>query len=217
MAGIAGRPFLDLLLRQLSRYGIQRIILATGHGSEVIESYFGTSALGMSLQYSVESEPLGTGGALRNATGLLGTEDVLVMNGDSYTDVDLAALAATHHAAGADVTMVVVPGEGRTDGGSVSAAADGRMTGFNEKREVANGRGINAGIYVIRKQLLLSIPDHMQISLEKEVLPRWLAEGREMRIFLHTGSCVDIGTPERFEKAQTVLAVSETEAGVVNK
>ena len=89
MAMVAGRPFLEILLLQLARYGFDRAILAVGYQRDVIQSYFGEIRFGLQLVYSPEPKALGTGGALRNAAGLLGTNNILVMNGDSYTDVDL--------------------------------------------------------------------------------------------------------------------------------
>src|ERR1017187_4110469 len=94
MSSIDGRPFLELLLRQLRRYGFQRVILAVGYEREVIYSHFGETAFGLKLTYPAESSPLGTGGALRNALGAVESETALIMNGDSYTDVDLSRFGA---------------------------------------------------------------------------------------------------------------------------
>src|SRR5262245_4985053 len=85
MADVAGRPFLELLLRQLRRHGFERAILAVGYQKHVIHSHFGGRAFGLHLAYSAESHPLGTGGALRNAAQLVRSESALIMNGDSYT------------------------------------------------------------------------------------------------------------------------------------
>src|SRR5208283_3386650 len=109
MADVAGRPFLELLLRQLHRHGIERAILAVGYQKDMIHSHFGEQAFGLCLAYSVEACPLGTGGALRNAAGLIESENLLIMNGDSYTDADLHQLAADYHEANADLSVVVVP------------------------------------------------------------------------------------------------------------
>src|SRR5271169_1384583 len=86
MADVAGRPFLELLLRQLGRHGFERAILAVGYQKDVIHSHFGEQAFGLHLAYSIETCPLGTGGALRNAADMIESDNVLVMNGDSYTD-----------------------------------------------------------------------------------------------------------------------------------
>ena len=102
MADVAGRPFLELLLRQLRRHGFERAILAVGYQKDMIYSHFGERAFGLDLAYSVESCPLGTGGALRNAADLIESENVLIMNGDSYTDADLGEFVVDHREAKAD-------------------------------------------------------------------------------------------------------------------
>src|SRR5882762_2898218 len=90
LASIGGRPFLDILLSQLRRHGFQHVILAVGYQRELIRSHFDNRAHDMSLEYSIESTPLGTGGALRNAVDFVQSDSVLIMNGDSYTDADLS-------------------------------------------------------------------------------------------------------------------------------
>jgi D-glycero-alpha-D-manno-heptose 1-phosphate guanylyltransferase len=109
LARVSGRPFLETLLRQLQRYGFQRVILAIGHAGADIQSHFGESFCGIDVVYSNESSPLGTGGALRNAAGCVRSSSCLVINGDSYTDVDLDKFVANHLEAEADASVVVVP------------------------------------------------------------------------------------------------------------
>src|SRR5580692_11258752 len=96
MAAIRGRPFMELLLKQLRRHGFSRIILSVGYKHEVIREYFGDGAFGLELVYSIEMSPLGTGGALRQALDDIKTDDFVVLNGDSYTNADLNALVANH-------------------------------------------------------------------------------------------------------------------------
>src|SRR6185312_11301036 len=88
MASVAGRPFLELLLRQLRRWGFERVVLAVGYQHEAIRSHFGAKAVGLDLLYSSELIPLGTGGALRNAAELVASDPAIVLNGDSSTDAD---------------------------------------------------------------------------------------------------------------------------------
>jgi NDP-sugar pyrophosphorylase family protein len=208
MAEVAGRPILELLLNQLRRHGFERVILAVGYQNEAIQAYFGERACGMRVEYSIESHPLGTGGALGNAAGLIERDHVLIMNGDSYTDADLTQFAAEHSASGADVSLVVVPFDARTDSGTVSVDASGRLTGFWEKQTAADARYVNAGIYMASRQILASIP-RGPVSLEQDLFPQWLVEGRNIRAFVWPGTCVDIGTPERLESAQRLLENAE--------
>jgi NDP-sugar pyrophosphorylase family protein len=209
LATIGGRPFLELLLAQLRRHQFERAILAVGYQKELIQSHFGSQAYGLNLEYSVESVPLGTGGALRNASDMIESENVLIMNGDSYTDADLMAFALDFQAAKADVSMLVVPADGRTDCGLVSVGVDRTVTGFVEKGFSAESSYVNAGIYMATKHTLCGIESGFRISLEQELFPRWLAGGKRLRAFIHSGTCVDIGTPERYRSAQDSLAQME--------
>jgi NDP-sugar pyrophosphorylase family protein len=211
LAAIAGRPFLEVLLRQLRRNGLERVILAVGYQGEAIQSQFQDRAFGLDIRYSIESHPLGTGGALRHAADLVESESVLAMNGDSYTDADLAALANVHRDSRADVSVVVVPPDGRGDCGSVKLAEDGTVVSFQEKPGPLEVVYINAGIYVMSRRFLLEIPPRNS-SLEQELVPRWLRERKLIQGFIHSGSCLDIGTPERYRNAQELLADTEPEA-----
>ena len=209
LASIGGRPFLGILLSQLRRHGFQRAILAVGFQNDLIRSHFGDRAHGLRLEYSIESEPLGTGGALRKAADRLESNEALIMNGDSYTDADLSAFALDYDKAKADVSMLVVPADGRVDCGLVSVDAGGRVLGFSEKQAMTGKQFVNAGIYMATKHILSAISPGIQLSLEKELFPRWLAEGKHLRAFAHPGECVDIGTPERYQSAQVSLASVE--------
>jgi NDP-sugar pyrophosphorylase family protein len=206
LANIGGRPFLEILLSQLRRHGFRRVILAVGYQKDLIQEHFGDRAFGLDLKYSIESAPLGTGGALRNAVDQIGSDTALIMNGDSYTDADLTAFVTDYRSAKADVSMLVVPADGRVDCGLVSVDANGRALGFKEKQSALGAQYVNAGIYVATKRRLGAIEPSMQVSLETDLFPRWLAEGRYLRAFIHVGECIDIGTPERYQSAQFTLA-----------
>lgn len=206
MAHVAGRPFLELLLQQLHRYGFSRAVLAVGYKRELIHSHFGERACGLDLAYAVESCPLGTGGALRNAVELVHSEDVLVMNGDSYTDVCLSELAASHREARADASLVVVPGDGRGDCGCVLVDDKDNVTSFEEKPAAFREAYVNAGIYMMSLEMLYETPLGTRTSLEQELLPEWLRRHKRIGAFICSSRCIDIGTPERYSSAQDVLA-----------
>jgi NDP-sugar pyrophosphorylase family protein len=212
MAEVAGRPFLELLLRQLRRHGFEQAILAVGYQKDMIHSHFGEGAFGLHLEYSAESRPLGTGGALRNAADLVRSESVLIMNGDSYTDADLSKFVAGHREARADASVVVVPADGRGDCGSVLVDVDGRLASFEEKLGAFRAPYVNAGIYAVSRPMLYEIPAGLEVSLERELLPRWLQQGRYIKGFVCLGRCIDIGTPERYRSAQDTLASVEVRA-----
>jgi NDP-sugar pyrophosphorylase family protein len=210
MASVADRPFLELLLRQLERNRFRRVVLAVGYENAAICEHFGVRAFGLDLVYSLECSPLGTGGAMRNALDLLAADAPLVMNGDSYTDVNLRQLVFDHQESGADASVVVVPVEERDDCGWVSVSQDHRVAKFEEKSSLPGSGYFNAGVYVLSRSLLQGIPSSIQVSVEKELFPRWLDEGKHVRAFVHKGVCVDIGTPERYQRAQRSLAEVET-------
>jgi NDP-sugar pyrophosphorylase family protein len=208
MADVAGRPFLEVLLRQLRRNGVERVVLAVGYQREAIQAQFRDRAFGMDVVYSVETEPLGTGGALRQAADRVLSDSVVALNGDSYTDADLAAFAAAHRESHADVSVVVVPPDGRGDCGSVKLAADGSVLSFQEKPGPLDVCYINAGIYMMSRRFLIENPAGAS-SLEKDWVPRWLAQGTKIQGFIHQGPCLDIGTPERYRSAQDLLVGAE--------
>jgi NDP-sugar pyrophosphorylase family protein len=206
MAEVAGRPFLELLLRQLCRHGFQRAILAVGYQRDAIRMHFGDHAFGLEIVYSEETYPLGTGGALRNAVEHITSDSLLVLNGDSYTNVDLTHFLDHCRETAADAGVVVVPADGRSDCGFALLDGDGRMEGFNEKQAPVDASYVNAGIYLLSRQMLLDVPTVEAVSLERELLPRWLREGKKIKGFIYSGECVDIGTPERYTLAQSALA-----------
>jgi NDP-sugar pyrophosphorylase family protein len=214
MANIAGRPFLELLLGQVKRCGFSRVVLSVGYKHEVIRQHFGDKAFGMDLVYSVEASPLGTGGALAQTAGDIATDTALVMNGDSYAAVDLGHLVAAHQKSGADATVVVMA-ETRKDAGSVLLDENGRVKAFAEKSDALNTRYQSAGIYIFKKTLCTAIPHTGKISLEEQLFPEWLAKGTRIDAFIFPGECIDIGTPERYLKAQETLAGVEREASVL--
>jgi mannose-1-phosphate guanylyltransferase len=197
---------------QLQRFGFRRVILAIGYAGTDIQSHFGGSFCGMDVEYSNESSPLGTGGALRNAAGRVRLGACLVMNGDSYTDLDLDKFVAAHLEVQADVSVVVVPADERGDTGSVLLDDDGNVVQFAEKERPYQRQHSNAGIYLLSREMLCGIPEGLPISLERELFPKWILEGRRIKAFVHPGKCVDIGTPERFQAAQEILAGVEVGA-----
>jgi D-glycero-alpha-D-manno-heptose 1-phosphate guanylyltransferase len=209
MARIGRRPFLEILLQQLHRHRFERVILAVGYRRAVIREHFGEEFFGLKLLYSPEGSPLGTGGAVRNAVEWVESDAALVMNGDSYIDANLGACVAYHRASLADVSLVVAPIDGRDDCGAIHVETDGVLRGFAEKQGSTAAPYLSAGIYVMSPRILYDIPIGVQVSLETEMFPRWLAEGRSMRAFISPGPCVDIGTPERYRSAQSDLAAVE--------
>ncbi len=214
MAKIGGRPFLEILLHQLKRQGVVRIILSLGLKQQMIREHFGKKTSGLHLCYSVEQVPLGTGGALRQSVAHVVTDNFLALNGDSYTDVNLDQLMMAHLNSKADITMAVIP-DSRSDAGSVVFDEEGKVTAFAEKQFVQGASYRSAGIYVLKKALVQEIASGVNISLEEHLFPKWLASGKHIQAFVSPTRCIDIGTPERYREAQGLLANVESAESII--
>ena len=204
MALIGGVPFLQLLTERLRCQGVDDVILGTGYMAEKIESYFGSgNKLAMRIRYSREHEPLGTGGALKLAEPLI-SDPVLVLNGDSYVEWSLVPMLELFRAKDADLLIVVQAVADVARYGSVALDQDGRVIQFIEKGIRAGPGLINAGVYLLRKQIVHELPADTAISLEREVFPRLLDRG--VYGLVCTGLFIDIGIPDDFKRAQALLA-----------
>ncbi len=204
LAQIGDRPFLELLVRQLQTQGIRRLVLCTGYLADQIESEFGDGRdLGVTIEYSREAQPLGTGGAVKLAQAYLeGAAEFLVMNGDSFLELDLSELLRFHRTHRGLATMAVIAVENAARYGTVRVASNHQITEFCEKTASDSPGLINAGAYVFSRALLERIPDG-PVSLEKDIFPNILDRGvyaAEQR-----GLFIDIGTPVDYARAQHLL------------
>ena len=205
LATVSGRPFLDLLTSELVREGFRKLILCVGHGGDqIIEHFRGRGDA--RFVFSVEDRSLGTGGAVRLALPRVTNAPFVVVNGDSFCRVRYAELLASHQRKAALATMVVTPPTERVDVGAVELAADQRLLSLNEKPAEVDARRqlVNAGIYVIEPRLIESVPENLPCSLERDILPRAIDKG-SCYGFRVEGPLVDIGTPERYQAAQSLL------------
>jgi D-glycero-alpha-D-manno-heptose 1-phosphate guanylyltransferase len=204
LADIGGRPFLTYLFDQLIAAGVRDVVLCTGYLGDQIPMIFGQSYGTLRLNYSQESIPLGTAGALRLALPLFKSKVVLVMNGDSYCEANLKEFWVWHGRWHANATLLLTKVSDAQRFGRVLLGADGTVTDFQEKGS-GNGRGwINAGIYLLNRHLLTEIPANRAVSLEREVFPAWI--GRGLYGFQSEARFVDIGTPEAYASAQSFFA-----------
>lgn len=204
LAPIAGRPFAAWLFDWLAGQGIRRVVLATGHGSRRIEEELGRRYAGLAVDYSREDTPLGTGGAIRLAMPRIDQEEILVLNGDSFCACDLGSLHQQHRERAAAGTMVLAWAESAGDYGKVTLNQASRVDGYQEKDPNAGPGWINAGMYLFRRDLLYDIPAGRPVSLEHELLPRWIPIGIDG--FLCEGAFLDIGVPERWRASADFLA-----------
>ena len=203
MALVAGVPFLQLLLEELKGEGIEEVILGTGYMADQIESFFGKGEnLGLCLRYSRESEPLGTGGAVKLAEPWL-SDPVVVLNGDSYAEWSLAGILDLFTRNGAKAVIVLQAVSDVTRYGSVTVDGGGRVIEFIEKGSRTGAGLINAGVYLLRREIVAGFPANETISLEKDVFPRLL--GGKVYGFVSEGLFIDIGVPADLLRAQTLL------------
>jgi len=168
LAPVAGRPFLAWLLGRLAASGMRRCILATGYLSDVIEHRIGTRWQGMEIAYSLEPEPLGTGGAIRLAANRLHGDAAHVLNGDTWLEYDPGALEDAARATGAPMAIALARVEDVARYGSVDVD-QGRVAGFREKGEAGPG-WINAGCYFLCADALAALPARHAFSFEQDVL-----------------------------------------------
>lgn len=211
MIAVNGAPFLQILLEDLERRGIRNFVLLTGYRGEMIEDYFRDGFSERSNIVCVrEDEPLGTGGAVRNAAPLA-TDPSLIVNGDTFFDADIEKLYEYHTAKGAEVTLSLIQVEDVSRYGSVDLDEDGRITGFREKDGRAWGPGlINAGLSIMTKDFIEALPARGAFSMEKEIFPTAAEEG-VMYGLVQQGAFFDIGTPESY--AQFAEYIRQTRYG----
>ena len=201
LASVGNKSFLELLIRQLKHQGIRRLIMCTGYLADQVENEFGDGrALDLEITYSKELEPLGTGGAVKLARSQLGdASEFLVMNGDSFLEIDLGSFIQFHRDRGALVSMAVVRVEDSSRYGTVQVDSGQKVIGFLEKAG-SNGPGlVNAGVYVFDPSVLERIPEG-RTSLEKDLFPHLLDKGVYAQE--HSGMFIDIGIPEDYARAQ---------------
>jgi NDP-sugar pyrophosphorylase family protein len=205
MAAIGEQSFLELLVRQLRSQGIHRLVMCSGYLADQIESKLGDgSSWDVSIEYSRELQPMGTAGAVKLAKGHLDeAEDFLVMNGDSFLEMDFAQLVQFHRECNGLASMAVVPVENTGRYGMVRVDSGNRVIGFTEKTGSAGPGLINAGVYVFNRAIFEHIPDG-PASLEKEVFPNIVDRG--MNAFEQRGMFIDIGTPEDYARAHALCA-----------
>ena len=208
MLPIVDRPMIEHVLAHLASHGIDDAVLSMGYMPDAFSSAYpdGVCA-GVTLHYAVEPEPLDTAGAIRFAALDAGiSERFVVVNGDVLTDLDIGALVAFHDGHGAEGTIALHQVEDPSAFGVVPTDADGRVTAFVEKppRDEAPTDLINAGTYVLEASVLDRIADGRRVSIEREVFPAMVTEGRLYAMPSDT-YWIDAGTPGQYLRAQLDL------------
>lgn len=208
LAPVNNRPFLSYLLDQLSSNGFSHVILCTGYEADNISAAFDSVYKGLTIEYSQETKPLGTGGAIRDAIPHIKTDHILVMNGDSYINVDLKIYIKWHFQNQIDVSLLLTKVSDASRYGRVEVDKNGLVKKFVEKGEVATPGWINAGVYILNKSLIPQIPMGKSFSLEHEFFPKLVGNG--LCGFRCKDSFIDIGTPESYDKADQFFKVLDT-------
>ena len=200
VAPVLDRPFLRHQLDLLAGAGVSEVVLSVAYHPEKVEAIFGDgTGYGVRIRYAVESTPLGTGGAVKNAEPLL-DERTIVLNGDILTDLDLAAVVARHQADRASATIVLTPVANPAAYGLVETDLEGRVLRFVEKPrpEQIRTNNINAGVYILETRVLELMPPAVIYSIERGFFPALLERGDRVLGPVHEGYWIDIGTPEKY-------------------
>jgi len=209
---VAGRPFLEWVVRYLARQGLRNVLLSTGHLAHVVENHFRAQPVpGVVTRCIPETQPLGTAGGFLNAVHVSGDSPAawLVLNGDSLVFGSLTE--AARQLRGPSVSGVVVgcevPDASRY--GTLTLTPGGELQGFAEKRP---GKGIiNAGIYILRHSVVQEMHGNPPLSFEQDVFPQLIQRGAALRVFPVTPPFLDIGTPESLKQAEAFVEQNRTQ------
>lgn len=218
MVPVLNQPFLEHTIAYLKNYRVNNIILALSYRPEVIQNYFGDgSNWGMQLTYAVEDNPLGTAGAVKNAERYLDNTFV-VLNGDIFTDVDIADMLAFHRGKGAKVTIALTWVDNPCAFGIVETDSEGRVKRFIEKPSPSRvtTNWINAGIYLLEPEVLKYVPTNTHYMFEKGLFPLLLELGEPVYGYPFSGYWLDMGTPEQYLHLNCDLLLSKAKSALVN-
>lgn len=199
MALIEGKPFMEYVVLELVKHGVKEIIFAVGYKGSMVEEYFEDGARwGIKVFYAYEEELLGTAGAIKNAGRLVTEEYFLALNADTFYQIDYKRLIALSEERNLHMALVLREVSDVSRYGQ-AVLEDGWLKAFDEKIE-KNSRGtINGGVYYLRRSLLNEIPEG-KVSLEHDMIPKWLLEGKNLGGFVNEGYFIDIGVPEDYYK-----------------
>lgn len=201
MAIVNGKPFLEYLLKYLSKNGITHVILSVGFKAEQIQEYFGNKYSNIEVSYAVEKEPLGTGGGIRLALQKVKSGNVFIVNGDTLFNVNLRKLEKFHSLNSAHCSIALKEVEDGSRYGTITTNQSGKILSFEEKTEGKNKAFINGGTYLISKESFINNVFPEKFSFEKDFLEKYNAEGKFYGI-LFNEYFIDIGIPETFKQAQ---------------
>lgn len=199
MAPVAGHPFLQYLLEYLSKEKITHVILSLGYKHELVEEWIAQYQWPFRISFSIEEEPLGTGGAVKLALEQATEKEVFILNGDTLFAVDLKEFRQFHQLKKSEFSIALKPMTQFDRYGNVETNSTTKITAFREKQSCENGQ-INGGVYLMNRPSTL-LPDHSErFSLESDVLQKKVGNA-EIYGFVSSEYFIDIGIPEDFAKA----------------
>lgn len=205
MAPIEGKPFLYYKLMQMKQMGIKKIVFCSGYMHEIIEEYFGNgSKFGLNIEYSIEKEPLGTAGAIKNAESFI-DGPFFMMNGDTYLNVDFKHLWKYYLDKKAYNLMLLTAPHLVGQEGIVVVDPNMKILEFLEKPGIEiikklNSPYINGGVYLLQPDILNEIPAGVKCSIEKDVFPKTVGKNKMFFGCQYDGLFIDIGIPKNYEK-----------------
>jgi len=204
MVEINDRPFLDILVDYVARYGFTRFILCTGYKRGFIRRYYESKSSGLMFLISEESEPLGTAGAIKHAESCIKSDIFLVLNGDSLCEIDLEDFLKFHIGKRALASIALTTLKSPGDYGVIELDGDHKVIRFSEKVLVDSNGLVNTGMYLFGRKILGEIPPGEKRSLEYDIFPKILNKG--VYGYVTEKKFVDIGTPERLEMAKNYFS-----------
>ena len=202
----AGRPFIEILMETLLPFGFKRFVLCVGHLREKIRANFYKSHY--DVVFSEEEDPLGTGGALKNAESAIRGSLFLVMNGDSICPVDFYRFYSFHRQKGGVLSLVLAKPQAGQDYGVIEADENQCIISFREKKECSGTMFINGGIYFMQRDVFRHMPASNRFSLENDLFPKILSQG--CYGYQEDTEVIDIGTPEKYLHALQHLSVQNS-------
>ena len=222
LADIDGKPFIALLIEFIASQGAKRFILCTGHGAEDVKQALAGMFPKLDIMFSIEQDPLGTGGAIKQGAALVRSPKFIAMNGDCFCVIDYQKLLERHAAQKAAATIAITKVDDAREYGTIEVDAQGRIKAFKEKsasaellsRLPAGQAGsasadkqpqylINTGTYCLNKDVFSMVKTPAKFSIEYDFFPHLVGKG--FASFEVPNKFIDIGTPERYHWAQEHL------------
>lgn len=216
---LAGRPLLDWTLERLANSGVNEIVFAVNYMADAFCKRYGKSAFGMKTNYCQESEPLGTGGCVKNAERIIGhDEDFLLLNGDILSELDYTQLIAKHKENKGVATIALHRVKDPSRYGVVELTEKNRIRSFVEKptEGKASSNLVNAGIYALSPEIFSYIPARKRVSIERTVFPA-LARNNGLFGYKFDGLWIDVGEPYDFLKGNRILLDSRRDESAIAK